>query len=324
MFCDNCGAKIEEGQKFCTECGKPVQMNNSAPGDEDVTKSTQKTDTVKKATENEKLKKTDAPKKEAPKKNEQAPIYSEPKEINNQNFGTYTEPGFVPQQKPEGFFQKIGFWFKNLTKGKKILVIIGLIFLLSIIFGGKDKDEKVETTTYPSTTRVTTTESTTKETTTDELQSKAKDAGEKLANSLLDRYLGTDSSSSGKNTFKQGETFQFDDFELTVEKSYTKTKIDNMFSDNDGKTVIKVPVKVKNVSDETSHLSSFYITYFGSKGTEIDDVEYYFDDSIDDSKDFRPGAEAKKYIYLLYDGSGTYAVEFEYFSETKTVEIEVK
>ena len=29
MFCGYCGAKIEDGQKFCPECGKPVKQDNS-------------------------------------------------------------------------------------------------------------------------------------------------------------------------------------------------------------------------------------------------------------------------------------------------------
>ena len=29
MFCRNCGARLEENQKFCKECGQPLQQDNS-------------------------------------------------------------------------------------------------------------------------------------------------------------------------------------------------------------------------------------------------------------------------------------------------------
>ena len=29
MFCKNCGAKLEEGTKFCSSCGKQVEVNTT-------------------------------------------------------------------------------------------------------------------------------------------------------------------------------------------------------------------------------------------------------------------------------------------------------
>ena len=28
MFCQGCGTKIEDGARFCTKCGRPVEMPN--------------------------------------------------------------------------------------------------------------------------------------------------------------------------------------------------------------------------------------------------------------------------------------------------------
>ena len=32
MFCSNCGAKLEDGVKFCPECGKPLLKRKSRYG----------------------------------------------------------------------------------------------------------------------------------------------------------------------------------------------------------------------------------------------------------------------------------------------------
>ena len=37
MFCTNCGAKNEEGVKFCTSCGKLLAGSDGNPGINDVT-----------------------------------------------------------------------------------------------------------------------------------------------------------------------------------------------------------------------------------------------------------------------------------------------
>lgn len=122
-----------------------------------------------------------------------------------------------------------------------------------------------------------------------------------------------------------GDTFKFDDLEITIGKKLKFTKVKNQYSEYNKKTVVGVPVVVKNLKSETHSLNMFYYNYFGSKGTEVANVFAYFDNSVDSSGDLRSGATSKAlYFYMIYDGDGTYAIEFDDWSEKITVEFEVK
>ena len=68
----------------------------------------------------------------------------------------------------------------------------------------------------------------------------------------------------------------------------------------------------------------FYYSFFGTQGTELDTVAAYFDESIDYAGDIQPGASYTKYLYILYDGDGKYIIDFDNYSEKKTVEINIQ
>lgn len=130
--------------------------------------------------------------------------------------------------------------------------------------------------------------------------------------------------SNKKNTYGLNETFTFDELEITLGSEVTYTKVNNKYSDNHGKSVVKIPVTIKNLKDETHSLNMFYYKAFGSKGTQLDTLGYYFDNSVDEAGDLRSGASYTKYFYLLYDGDGTYAIEFDNWAKKITVEFEIK
>ena len=67
----------------------------------------------------------------------------------------------------------------------------------------------------------------------------------------------------------------------------------------------------------------FMYTIYNSSGTEAEDVDSYFDDAVDFAGDLRSGASYTKYLYFLYDGDGTYAIEFDNYSEKITVEFDI-
>lgn len=108
-----------------------------------------------------------------------------------------------------------------------------------------------------------------------------------------------------------------------MDTTYTFATVDNEFSDVNGRNVIRLGVNVKNVSSETHSLNMFYYKLFGSQGTELDGVAAYFDDSVDFAGDLRPDASYKTYFYILYDGDGTYGIDFDNFSEQVSVEFDV-
>ncbi len=116
----------------------------------------------------------------------------------------------------------------------------------------------------------------------------------------------------------------FDDLEITIDPNITVTSVSNQFSDLDGSTVLAVPMTIKNVGNETNSLNMFYAKSFGSKGTELENVYFYFDDGSTIFKDIRSGASMTSNYYLLYDGDGTYYITFKNFSEEKEIAIDVK
>ena len=129
---------------------------------------------------------------------------------------------------------------------------------------------------------------------------------------------------TNKSKFQVGEKFEFDDLEITILGDYSFTSVDNQFSDLNGRDVIKLPIEVKNIDDEKNHLNMFYYSCFGTEGTELDGVSAYFDDTIDYAGDLQPGASYTKYIYMLYDGDGKYLIDFDNYSDKKTVEVNIK
>lgn len=121
-----------------------------------------------------------------------------------------------------------------------------------------------------------------------------------------------------------GDTFTFDGFEITLSEEVTYTTVPNQFSEHYGKDVIRVAATVKNNNDETDSLSSFDYKFFGTQGAELGSLTYYFDDSVGQAGELRAGGSYEAAFYLLYDGNGTYAIEFDdWFDEKVSVEFEI-
>lgn len=99
--------------------------------------------------------------------------------------------------------------------------------------------------------------------------------------------------------------------------------------------IVYVPVPVKQikyileVSTPVKKLQKINEDGIGNKkfndgnGTELDTLGYYFDNSVEEAGELRSGASYTKYFYLLYDGNGTYAIEFDSWTEKITVEFEI-
>ena len=318
MYCENCGAEIEGGNKFCQSCGAPITGSgaNAEKGNkpESVTQ------------EEPKGYVREEPKSSAQNDKKQT---AEQSPDNNVSYVLPANTTDNKADKVKNGLGKFASWFKRLSKGKKIAFIVGVLVLLSLIFGGhgaSDKNPSVETTTTTTTTEAKTTETTqvteTTETTTNELQSKAKEAGENLANSLLDSF-NDKITGNKKDVYGCGETFKFEGFDITLGTSVSVTTVNNQFSEYNGKSVLKVPFTMTNNNNETASLNFLYVSYFGSNGVEVDGVDAYFKDSISFMGDIRSGSTGTFYAYIPYDGNGTYSVEFDNWSEKVTVEFDV-
>lgn len=133
-----------------------------------------------------------------------------------------------------------------------------------------------------------------------------------------------ENNAATKNSkYKLGDTFEFDGLQFKLASTYSFAKIENEFSDYNGKDVIKIGVTVKNVSKEKHSLNMFYYDLFGSKGTELDIITAYFDDAIDYAGDLKPDASYDTNFYILYDGDGKYSIDFDNFTNKLSVEFDI-
>ena len=139
-----------------------------------------------------------------------------------------------------------------------------------------------------------------------------------------DNQNNNSSNDNEESNYSVNKPFTFDDLEITISDKYSFDTIDNEFSEYDKQTVIKLPVTIKNLKNETHSLNMFYYSFFGSKGTELDSISSFFDDSVDFAGDLKQNASYDKYFYLLYDGDGTYTIEFDDWSTKISIDIEIK
>ncbi len=121
-----------------------------------------------------------------------------------------------------------------------------------------------------------------------------------------------------------GDTFTFDNLEVTIGTELYWSSVQNRFSDLNGAEVLELPITVKNLGSETHQLNPFYITMFGSKGTELDSVSTYFDNDVLSAGDMRTGAQTDTFLHIVYDGDGDYFLEFDNYSEQIDVKLSVQ
>ena len=117
-----------------------------------------------------------------------------------------------------------------------------------------------------------------------------------------------------------GDTFIFDDLEITFNSSVEWDWVENRFSDWNGYDTIKFPVTIKNIKNETHGLSFLRYNFFNPTGLKAEIVGSYFGDDVRNAGDMRSGAIQETYIHVIYDGDGDYYAEFS----TGNTKIEVK
>jgi len=145
-----------------------------------------------------------------------------------------------------------------------------------------------------------------------------------MASSSSDSTKSKDSEATTTTDSGYGQTVTFEGLEMTFGDSIGWDKVDNEFSEHHKKDVVKIPVHVKNVSDDNNSLNFLYVKVFGSKGSETSEVSDYFENGILSSGELRPNAEADYYFYLVYDGDGTYYISLENWTDKTELGFKVK
>lgn len=129
-----------------------------------------------------------------------------------------------------------------------------------------------------------------------------------------------------KTNFALGETFTFNEMELTIMSDFMYTVVDNPYSDDYNKKTLGIPVKLKNLKREAGHLNRFFYECYGPTGSELDNVSVYFDDAItvDWGGDILSGVTVTRYFFFLYDGDGSYHLLFDDFNHQIKVNFNIK
>jgi len=128
-------------------------------------------------------------------------------------------------------------------------------------------------------------------------------------------------------TFNIGETFIFDEFEVTIGDGYDWRVVDyDERSTINGLDVIRIPVTITNVSEETRKFNVYNIKVYCPCDISVNFsglmVHFYDDDNIDRAGSMRSGATVSdKYIHFFYDGDGYYHVSFETWNKAWEVRI---
>lgn len=120
-----------------------------------------------------------------------------------------------------------------------------------------------------------------------------------------------------------GETFSFMNFDITIGNITGFLKIDKELSNDHGKEIFKVPISVTNKNKEAEHFSMFYYKMYNPEGKEILSKGSYYDDALDYAPDLEPNDSYDKYLYIPYEGDGSYLLEFNNFSNKVKIVLDI-
>lgn len=298
MYCEKCGSKNSENATFCTNCGN--KLSNSEPNDQVLESSTLVDNNVNNVQNSNVV------------TNEEEPVYNN---VNNAQTNVVTEPEgskfgwgvlgfFVPLVGLILFFT----WKKDRPKSSKaagigalvsvILKVISIIVVFMIGVATSTKSIIADTKTH--------------------IDTEYKDT---------DKDDTSDSKKDDNKEFSAGEKFMYGNFEIVVGKNYTFDTVNNEFSSDNGKTVVKVPITVKNTGTTEDCFAAFDYTLFDPNGVKISDLGLNFKDSV-----VRAGSEEscltqnKSFstnIYIEYTENGSYKIKFKSFSNSAQVSINI-
>ena len=133
----------------------------------------------------------------------------------------------------------------------------------------------------------------------------------------------TDSREESK-TVNAGEVFEFSNMQITIGTDYAFTTLNSSDSTKNGMTLVKLPITVKNLSNDENHLNMFYSNIYDPSDKKLTKQSSYFDDTIDYADDLKSGESYTKYYYFEYTTDGTYKVKFNNYTSKIDVNVKVK
>ena len=134
--------------------------------------------------------------------------------------------------------------------------------------------------------------------------------------------------SDNQEDLTAGSSVEFGGLEIQIGEQDTVelVRVTNQQSKYFTKTVIKVPVVIKNLSDEPNSLILPYYQYYDPNGNVLPDLsrEYMDYEEANWTGELQPEEAKNAYFYILYSELGTYTIEFSKAGEeTVRVKIEI-
>jgi len=109
------------------------------------------------------------------------------------------------------------------------------------------------------------------------------------------------------------DSINFKGLKITFSNDIEWIVINNRLGKHHGADAFKVPMTITNISNEPNNLNFYDYTLFGSKGTELDSVNFAIDGVIVPTSTPKAlsGVTVKAHMNFLYDGDGVYTVRFK-------------
>lgn len=130
-----------------------------------------------------------------------------------------------------------------------------------------------------------------------------------------------------KTTFTLGETFTFDNLDLTFSPDIVYTRLNNYGDQYHKHEMFIMPVTITNKGSKPNMLSFLSYECYCPNGSEAKNLSaYYYDDptSVDWGGNIQSGVTATRNLYFLYGGDGSYSLVLDNYSTKLTVNFNVK
>jgi len=136
--------------------------------------------------------------------------------------------------------------------------------------------------------------------------------------------LNPNPSSPSDSAERFSETIFWDDLVIIFGSYFNWTTLHSPGHAADGATVISVPITIRNVRSDPRDLKLLHYVQYDPSGKSLAMVDPYFDNSISNTLILRSNNHINLRMYFLYEGDGTYLVDFSNDTGSLAVEIPIK
>ena len=136
--------------------------------------------------------------------------------------------------------------------------------------------------------------------------------------------LLTFTSCQNKKELDELYNFEFDDLKIIILNDIKFYTLDKEYDIDYGKEIVSLPLVIKNLKEESHHLSMFYYTIKSPNGIKLESKAQYYNNSVDYAENLKQNEEYTKYLYFTYENNGTYTLIFNNGSQKKEITINIK